>query len=97
MNIVEANKKILDLTRDSVDEAAANTERFSWLNTLIGQIKKEIERGDAHAQSCAKTLADIACYLSDDYANMTDMRREDLDKDLEQLYAAEKKKGGNHG
>ena len=67
---------------DVLDDLHANIERFAWLNVLIGQVRKELKEGSPWAITTAKKLADIAHYLSDDYANCLDLAREDLEAEL---------------
>lgn len=65
-----------------LDDLNANIERFTWLNVLIGQVRKELKEGSPWSITNAKKLADIAHYLSDDYANCLDLAREDLEAEL---------------
>lgn len=65
-----------------LDNLVVNIERFSWLNTILAQVQKELKNGSPYAISQAKKLADIAHYLSDDYANVLDLEREELDAEL---------------
>jgi len=67
---------------DVLDDLHANIERFAWLNVLIGQVRKELKEGSPWSITTAKKLADIAHYLSDDYANCLDLAREDLEAEL---------------
>lgn len=65
-----------------LDDLNANIERFTWLNVLISQVRKELKEGSPWSITNAKKLADIAHYLSDDYANCLDVAREDLEAEL---------------
>lgn len=65
-----------------LDDLAVNIERFSWINTLLSQVRKELKEGSPVSISNAKSLADIAHHLSDDYANMLDLDREQLQAEL---------------
>jgi len=65
-----------------LDDLVANIERFTWLNTLLGQVRKELKNGTPGAIRAAQKLADIAHHLSDDYANILDLDREQLDAEL---------------
>lgn len=67
---------------DVLDDLNANIERFTWLNVLIGQVRKELKEETPWSITNAKKLADIAHYLSDDYANCLDLAREDLEAEL---------------
>ncbi|HBI1384567.1 TPA: hypothetical protein JI393_RS14390 [Acinetobacter baumannii] len=67
---------------DVLDDLHANIERFDWLNVLIGQVRKELKEGSPLSITTAKKLADIAHYLSDDYANCLHLAREDLEAEL---------------
>ncbi len=65
-----------------LDDLNANIERFTWLNVLISQVRKELKEETPWSITNAKKLADIAHYLSDDYANCLDLAREDLEAEL---------------
>ncbi len=65
-----------------LDDLAVNIERFSWINTLLSQVRKELKEGSPVSISNAKSLADIAHFLSDEYANVLDVAREDLATEL---------------
>lgn len=65
-----------------LDNLVVNIERFTWINVILTQVRKELKNGSPNAISQAKKLADIAHYLSDDYANMLDLEREELDAEL---------------
>ena len=65
-----------------LDDLAVNIERFSWINTLLSQVRKEFKEGSPVSISNAKSLADIAHFLSDEYANVLDVAREDLATEL---------------
>lgn len=65
-----------------LDDLAVNIEHFSWINTLLSQVRKELKEGSPVSISNAKSLADIAHFLSDEYANVLDVAREDLATEL---------------
>ena len=65
-----------------LDDLAVNIERFSWINTLLSQVRKELKEGSPVSISNAKSLAVIAHFLSDEYANVLDVAREDLATEL---------------
>lgn len=65
-----------------LDDLIVNIERFSWLNTLLSQVRKDLKEGSPASISNAESLASIAHYLSDDYANMLDLDREELQAEL---------------
>lgn len=65
-----------------LDDLAVNIERFSWINTLLSQVRKELKEGSPVSISNAKSLTDIAHFLSDEYANVLDVTREDLQAEL---------------
>ena len=65
-----------------LDDLNANIERFTWLNVLISQVRKELKEETPWSITNAKKLADIAHYLSDDYASCLDLAREDLEAEL---------------
>lgn len=65
-----------------LDDLAVNIERFSWINTLLSRVRKELKEGSPVSISNAKSLADIAHFLSDEYANVLDVAREDLATEL---------------
>lgn len=65
-----------------LDDLNANIERFTWLNVLISQVRKELKEETPRSITNAKKLADIAHYLSDECANCLDLAREELDAEL---------------
>lgn len=65
-----------------LDDLNANIERFTWLNVLISQVRKELKEETPWSITNAKKLADIAHYLSDECANCLDIAREDLEAEL---------------
>lgn len=65
-----------------LDDLNVNIERFTWLNVLIGQVRKELKEETPRSITTAKKLADIAYYLGDDYVNCLDLAREELDAEL---------------
>lgn len=84
--MIPANKKNDDLNalrKVFLSDSKASLERFEWICALTDQIRKELEKCDSAANSCAKKLADIAHFLSDDLANTVDLRRESLEIELQ--------------
>ncbi|WP_104499356.1 hypothetical protein [Acinetobacter indicus] len=67
---------------DVLDDLIANAERFSWLATILGQIRKELKTGTPAALQDARKLTEIAHYLSDDYHTVLDLQREQLEAEM---------------
>lgn len=65
-----------------LDNLVVNIERFTWINVILTQVQKELKESTPLSISAAKKLTDIANYLSDDYANMLDLEREELVAEL---------------
>lgn len=65
-----------------LDNLVVNIERFTWINVILTQVRKELKESTPISISAAKKLTDIAHYLSDDYASMLDLEREELDAEL---------------
>ena len=65
-----------------MDDLVVNIERFTWINAILTQVRKELKEGTPFSISAAQKLTDIAHYLSDDYANVLDLEREELDAEL---------------